>query len=65
MKTLWMSAIIGACAVTLAAAEWKTPRTPWGDPDLQGVWTSQPELGVPFERPAAFGTRQVLTDDEF
>jgi len=65
MKTLCVAAIAGACAVSLAAADWKAPRTPWGDPDLQGVWTSQPELGVPFERPAAFGTRQVLTDEEF
>ena len=41
------------------------PRTPWGDPDLQGNWTSQSELGVPFERPTEFGTRQVLTEKEF
>jgi hypothetical protein len=41
------------------------PRTPWGEPDLQGTWTSQAELGVPFERPASFGTRQSLTDEEF
>jgi len=41
------------------------PKTAWGEPDLQGTWTSQAELGVPFERPAAFGTRQVLTDEEF
>src|SRR4026208_2177342 len=41
------------------------PRTPWGDPDLQGDWTSQSELGVPFERPKEFGTRQELTDEEF
>jgi len=27
------------------------PRTPWGDPDLQGVWSSDDEAGVPFERP--------------
>ena len=51
--------------MSLAAADWKTPRTPWGDPDLSGTWSSQAELGVPFERPAAFGTRQQLTDEEF
>ncbi len=27
------------------------PRTPWGDPDLQGVWSSDDEASVPFERP--------------
>jgi len=51
--------------VSLVAADWKAPRTPWGEPDLQGIWTGQAELGVPFERPAAFGTRQSLTDEEF
>ena len=50
---------------SLAAADWKAPRTPWGEPDLQGIWTGQAELGIPFERPAAFGTRQSLTDEEF
>jgi hypothetical protein len=40
-------------------------RTPWGDPDLQGVFTSDDELGVPFERPEQFGTRQTMTDQEF
>ncbi len=65
-KKLVASAIVVAGAlVSLAAAGWKAPRTPWGEPDLQGIWTSQAELGVPFERPAQFGTRQTLTDDEF
>jgi hypothetical protein len=40
-------------------------RTRWGDPDLQGEWTSEGEYGVPFERPQEFGTRQFLTDDEY
>jgi hypothetical protein len=41
------------------------PRTPWGEPDLQGTWTSEPELSVPFERPAQYGERRELTDAEF
>jgi hypothetical protein len=40
-------------------------RTLWGDPDLQGEWTSEGEYGVPFERPTQFGTRQFLTDAEY
>jgi hypothetical protein len=51
--------------MSLAAADWKAPRTPWGEPDLSGTWSSQAELSVPFERPAAFGTRERLTDEEF
>jgi hypothetical protein len=35
------------------------PKTPWGDPDLQGHYTNKYEYGTPFERPASFpaGTR--------
>jgi hypothetical protein len=42
-----------------------TPKTPWGDPDLQGTWSSEAELGVPLERSLEFGTRQFLTEAEF
>ena len=41
------------------------PRTPWGDPDLQGVWPGTAMMGVPQERPAQFGERAVVTDEEF
>jgi hypothetical protein len=62
-------AVVIACVVvpSLAAAQAvsSVPRTPWGDPDLQGDWTSQSELGVPFERPKEFGTRQELSEEEF
>ena len=44
---------------------WTTPRTPWGDPDIQGILTTDDELGVPFERPEAMGEREVVTDAEF
>jgi hypothetical protein len=40
-------------------------RTLWGDPDLQGEWTSEGEYGVPIERPAQFATRQFLSDQEY
>src|SRR5688572_8066360 len=43
----------------------KTPRTPWGDPDLQGKWPGIELVGVPMQRPANFGTRNVLTDEEY
>ena len=38
------------------------PRTPWGEPDLQGVWHSS---GVtPMERPDEHQGRVTLTDEE-
>ena len=41
------------------------PRTPWGDPDLQGTWSSEAELSVPFERAPQHGDRKFLTEAEF
>jgi hypothetical protein len=57
-----------ACAVaciTIAASAQGGLRTPWGDPDLQGIWPSGQLMQVPFERPASFGVRTELTDAEF
>jgi hypothetical protein len=41
-----------------------TPKTPWGDPDLQGVYTTDDLQGVPLQRDAKFGTRRFLTEQE-
>ena len=59
----------GAAASTLPvpqpAAGFVQPKTPWGDPDLQGFWPGVDMVGVPLQRPARFGTRNVLTEEEF
>ena len=47
------------------AKSFTPPRTPWGDPDLQGVWPGTEMVGVPLQRPQQFGSRNVLTDEEF
>jgi hypothetical protein len=47
-----------------AAAKWTSPKTPWGHPDLQGIWTSNGMAGVPLERAKEFGTRATFTDAE-
>ena len=41
------------------AASWTAPRTPWGDPDLQGNYTNTYENGTPLERPDAFAGRRL------
>src|SRR5258706_3675728 len=54
-----------AAAVTAAAivsAQSKAPRTPWGAPDLQGIWNTN--TLVPFERAPQFGTRATMSEDE-
>jgi hypothetical protein len=41
-----------------APAQWSPPRTPWGDPDIQGNYTNLWEVGTPFERPDEFAGRR-------
>jgi len=41
---------------------WTPPKTPGGDPDLQGTWTST--TTTPLERSPQFGNRLYLTDEE-
>jgi hypothetical protein len=45
------------------AANAPAPRTPWGDPDLQGIWSPGYYLTA-LERPNKYGGREFLTDDE-
>jgi len=47
-----------------AAKTWTQPKTPWGDPDLQGTWTSDDCIGTPMNRPANFGDRLYYTEQE-
>ena len=42
-----------------AAAQTGVPRTPWGDPDLQGTYTNTYENGTPLERPERFAGRRL------
>ena len=44
---------------------WTAPRTPWGDPDIEGLWPGTDFVGVPLQRPDGLGTRNELTDAEF
>ncbi len=39
------------------------PRTPWGDPDLQGIW-SPGYILTPLERPDEFAGQEFLTDED-
>jgi len=66
--------LVALCVVTAATAfgrakppgsNWTPRKTAWGDPDLQGVWTSDDSFGVPFERPRKYGNRKLLTDEEY
>ena len=47
---------------TIVAKPWKSPRTPWGDPDFQGIWDYR--TITPLERPSALSAQPFLTDAE-
>jgi hypothetical protein len=49
-------------AQSRSAATTTELKTPWGDPDLQGVWTGS--TLTPLERPAALAGKAFLTDAE-
>ena len=55
----------GARSAPPGASAYSPPRTAWGEPDLQGSWTTDDALNIPLQRPARFGTRTYLTDEEF
>ena len=45
-----------------AAKSWTPPRTPWGEPDLQGTYSNR--TITPFERPASVEGREFYTREE-
>ena len=56
------SATAGKATKSEAKKPWVLPRTPDGQPDLQGYWTSL--SFTPMERPAKYGNREFLTEEE-
>lgn len=60
---VWIAAPRGGTADGGSAdGAWTAPRTPWGAPDLSGIWNSKSL--TPLERPAKFADRELLTDEE-
>jgi hypothetical protein len=45
-----------------ASKSYTAPKTPWGDPDLQGQWPAT--ANIPMQRPANLGERATLTPEE-
>ncbi|MBF8301615.1 MAG: hypothetical protein HW394_1985 [Acidobacteria bacterium] len=62
---LVLLALLVLSATALVGQETQTytpPKTPWGEPDLQGIWSG--ETLTPVERPAKFANKPVLTPEE-
>jgi hypothetical protein len=61
---LWPAAFGQSTTGRSDGKSWTMPKTPWGDPDLQGTWTSDDCIGTPMNRPAKFGDRAYYTEEE-
>ena len=57
-----VSSILGVSLVAAQTQDYIVPRTPDGQPDLQGLWTN--DTITPMERPASLQGRAFLTEDE-
>ena len=73
MQNRFLAAAVTAVAVMLSVAvvlagqdqttdSWTPSTTPWGHPDLQGVWNNT--VSTPLERPSRFAGKEFLTDEE-
>jgi len=66
-RVLMVIAIVLLTSIVVAGQKpkiWTQPKTAWGDPDLQGTWTSDDSIQVPLQRPANIGDRLTATEDE-
>jgi hypothetical protein len=70
-RSVHVYSLAAVACMTLAAAafqgdspssRYRTPKTSFGHPDLEGVWSNN--SATPLQRPAAWADKQVLTDAE-
>jgi hypothetical protein len=67
-RAILMVAALAAMALSVPVSGqvsgrgYSVPRTPDGQPDLQGFWTN--DTVTPLERPAEFGNKEFLTPEE-
>ena len=59
---LMLASVVVAPAVAQDSRKWSPPRTPWGEPDLQGTYSNR--TITPFERPANVNGREFFTKEE-
>src|SRR5215208_6308159 len=61
-----IAAAVVSGAAALGAQTFSPPKTPWGHPDLQGIYSNDDETGTPMERPAQFAGKTLadITPEE-
>jgi hypothetical protein len=68
LMSIGAPAAVGLALVVLQASDTTAQdqaaslRTPWGDPDLEGIWTD--ETATPLQRPARFANQEFFTDEQ-
>jgi len=70
VSSLTMTAVAAAAiagAISLSATRTTAqapavPKTPWGEPDLQGIWTD--ETATPFQRSPRYANQEFFTDEQ-
>ena len=66
VDTIGVTALLAIVVLLLAGApdavQDAVARTPWGEPDLQGIWTNNYE--TPLQRPSQFADKEFFTDEE-
>src|SRR5688572_15169549 len=63
LMVFWPLSIPVIAQAQTATRPYTPPKTPWGDPDIQGIWPGN--VGVPLQRRPELGERTTLTDEEF
>ncbi len=53
-----------AAKAAAAAGKYVPPKTPWGEPDLQGIWPLNHLIAVGLQRNPQYGDRAYLSEDE-
>ena len=65
VETGWAGVAVARAEVAATDLEpYAVPRTPWGEPDMQGVWTSNSAHSIPLERPLDAAEVEALTPVE-
>ena len=62
MRRRMLAPLLAVSAAALLSAAPAVPHQPWGDPDLEGVWTYA--TMTPLERPRDLAAKSVLTEAE-
>jgi hypothetical protein len=57
---LGIAAGVIVLSASIAPTSAETPKTPWGEPDLQGIWTD--EADTPLQRLAKYANQEFFTD---